>query len=271
MWQRAISVEWIFNAPPLPSDLFMFLGHICLAHSRSLPVTFPLTEEAWSHHGGVITFLSARRRSGKERHLDQAILKKWCRPRGEVIDICYPVHLFNIILPFNSFDRSCFPPCQSQLVEGLRDWTSTGGQEYCNYTQRRGGGGRGGLCLVMFDVIYPTAPGVHLNGGSCDAVTLTEPCNQLDLSECERLRKPAVTAWVTVHHNHPPPTPLPPPVLRENGGEGRDLRRERQINHLSLLGIRLPLNWNHWLEELQLPNLCLFETPPVWEKLKNAL
>lgn len=26
--------------------------------------------------------------------------------------------------------------------------------------------GRGGYLLVMFDVIYPTAPGVHLNGGA---------------------------------------------------------------------------------------------------------
>lgn len=42
---------------------------------------------------------------------------------------------------------------------------------------------------MMFDVIYPTAPGVHLNGGPCDAVTLTELCNQLDSSEHERLRK----------------------------------------------------------------------------------
>lgn len=39
----------------------------------------------------------------------------------EVMDICYPVHLLNIILPHNSFDRNYFLPCQSQLVEGLRD------------------------------------------------------------------------------------------------------------------------------------------------------
>lgn len=49
---------------------------------------------------------------------------------------------------------------------------------------------RGGCLLAMFDVIYPTAPGVHLNGGGgCDAVTLTESCYQLDSSEHEWLRK----------------------------------------------------------------------------------
>lgn len=41
----------------------------------------------------------------------------------------------------------------------------------------------------MFDVIYPTAPGVHLNGGPGDALTLTESCYQLDSSEREWLRK----------------------------------------------------------------------------------
>lgn len=40
----------------------------------------------------------------------------------------------------------------------------------------------------MFDVIYPTAPGVHLNG-PCDAMTLTESRYQLDSSEREWLRK----------------------------------------------------------------------------------
>lgn len=40
MWQRGISVEWIFNAPS--PDLFLFLGRICFAHPCSLPVTGPL-------------------------------------------------------------------------------------------------------------------------------------------------------------------------------------------------------------------------------------
>lgn len=138
----------------------MFLGRICFAHPCSLPVTVPLSEEAWSHHGGVITLYSARE-VVEERHLDQAVFLEMLCASREVIDICYPVHLLNIILLFNSFDRSCFPPCQSQLVEGSRDWTSTGGQTDHNYPQRR----ERGYLLVMFDVIYPTAPGVHLNGG----------------------------------------------------------------------------------------------------------
>ena len=122
--------------------------------------------------------------------------------RREVIDICYPVHLLNIILPFNSFDRNCFPPCQGQLVEGSRDWTSTGGQEYRNYRQRRKGGG---CLLAMFDVIYPTAPGVHLNGGGglwrrdIDRVVLS-----IGLVGARVAEKAAVRIWVTVHHKLPP-------------------------------------------------------------------
>lgn len=83
--------------------------------------------------------------------------------RTEVMDISYPVCLLNAPPhPQNGFDRSCFPPCQSQLAEGSRDWTSTGGQEHHNYRQKEGRGG-GGL-FAMFDVIYPTAPRVPLNG-----------------------------------------------------------------------------------------------------------
>lgn len=39
---------------------------------------------------------------------------------------------------------------------------------------------------MMFDVIYPTAPGVLLNGAP---VTVTESCYQLDSTQHEWLRK----------------------------------------------------------------------------------
>lgn len=53
------------------------------------------------------------------------------------------------------------------------------------------GGGVGAL-LVMFDVIYPTAPGVHLNGGPSDAMTLTESRYQSDSTELRVAEKAAV-------------------------------------------------------------------------------
>lgn len=51
----------------------MFLGRICLTHPCSLPVTSPLTEEAWRRR--VITSLSAGEEV-QQRRLDQAILYK---------------------------------------------------------------------------------------------------------------------------------------------------------------------------------------------------
>lgn len=144
----------------------------------------------------------------------------------EVIDICYPVHLLNIILPFNSFDRNCFPPCQSQLVEGSRDWTSTGGQEYRNYRQRREAGG---YLLVMFDVIYPTAPGVHLNGGALWRWDIDRVVLSIGLLGARVAEKAAVRIWVTVHHNYliqtaPHLLLLLRPVVRK---ERRRRRRKR--------------------------------------------
>lgn len=57
----------------------MFLRHICLARSCSLPVTFPLTEEAWSHHGGVITLLSAREVAGTKAAGKDILIKQSSR------------------------------------------------------------------------------------------------------------------------------------------------------------------------------------------------
>lgn len=162
---------------------------------------------------------------------------------GEVIDICYPVHLLNIILPFNSFDRNCFPPCQSQLVEGSRDWTSTGGQEYRNYRQRREGGGSVGD--VWCD-LSDSAGSAFKRGGPCDAMTLTESCYQLDSSEHEWLRKLlSGSEWrfiITTSFKLPPTSSssffffvlLWEKRAVEEEEEGRDLKRGSQINHLSL-------------------------------------
>lgn len=128
MWQRAISVGWIFNTP-LPPDLFMLLGRITsLLSTCHFPSLWRSMESScWSNN---FTFSA-----GKTSWSSNLPEMMWaCR---EVMDICYPLHLLNITPPFNSFDRNCFPPCQSQLVEGWRDWTSTGGQEYRNYRQSR--------------------------------------------------------------------------------------------------------------------------------------
>lgn len=62
------------------------------------------------------------------------------------------------------------------------NWLQDGGIEHVRedrntaITHKRGREGY----LVMFDGIYPTAPGVHLNGRS--PLTLTESCNQLSRS-----------------------------------------------------------------------------------------
>lgn len=147
---------------------------------------------------------------------------------GEVIDICYPVHLLNIILPFNSFDRNCFPPCQSQLVEGSRDWTSTGGQEYRNYRQRREGGGSVGD--VWCD-LSDSAGSAFKRGGPCDAMTLTESCYQLDSSEHEWLRKLlSGSEWrfiITTSFKLPPHLP-PPPSSSSSCCEKREQKKKKK-------------------------------------------
>lgn len=84
----------------------------------------------------------------------------------------------------------------------------------------------------MFDVIYPTAPGVHLNGAlwrrDIDRVVLS-----IGLLGARVAEKAAVSIWVTVHHNHLirlSPTPLHPVVWEkkkeEKKEEGRADRAE---------------------------------------------
>lgn len=115
--------------------------------------------------------------------------------------------------------------------------------------------------------MYPTVPGVHLNGAlwrrDIDRVVLS-----IGLLGARVAEKAAVRIWVTVHHNYliqPSPPPPPAPACsekREEKKEETDLKRESHINHLSLQKIRPRLNWNHSLEEPQ------FETPTVWEPVK---
>lgn len=242
MWQRAISVEWIFNTPSpwlihapqayQPCTSLLSTCHIP-SRRRSMESSRPRNN---------FTF-SQRSRGGKTSWSSDLVGAM--SARREVIDICYPVHLLNIILPFNSFDRNCFPPCQSQLVEGSRDWTCTGGQEYRNYWQRREGGGAS-VSDVWCDV--SDSAGSAFKRGPCDAVTLTEPRYQLDSSEHEWLRKLlSGSEWrfiITTSFRCPlpPPHSLPlRPVVRDE--RRRRGTRESQINHLSLQKIRLLLDW----------------------------
>lgn len=74
MWQRAISVEWIFNTPS------PWLIHVPRAYLPcSLPVTFPLAQEAWSHPGRVITLLSATEEVEEKTSRSSNPFRKWCR------------------------------------------------------------------------------------------------------------------------------------------------------------------------------------------------
>lgn len=168
MWQRGISVEWIFNTPPLRWLIHVPRASLLIA---ALYLSQACSPSWWSNN---LTF-------SQERWREDILIK----PSAEVIDICYPVHLLNIILLFSSFDWNCFPPCQSQLVEGSSDWTSTGGQTDHNYPQRRE---RGVSVSDVWCDLSDSAESAFKRGAS-DAMTLTEPCNQLDSSEHERLRK----------------------------------------------------------------------------------
>lgn len=187
---------------------------------------------------------------------------------GEVIDICYPVHLLNIILPFNSFDRNCFPPCQSQLVEGSRDWTSTGGQEYRNYRQRREGGGSVGD--VWCD-LSDSAGSAFKRGGPCDAVTLTESCYQLDSSEHEWLRKLlSGSEWrfiITTSFKLPPTSHLLllllRPVVKKESRRRRRRKRSEEGESDKSPQLMEKSGLTRWR------GVSVSTTPTIWEPVKS--